>query len=1078
MEVFCRKCGKAVSVQPAPKATRAADGPDGASHNDSQNGSSQKESEEKARLRARTESLVKAAQAGDGDSFTQLYRLYYQKVYALARTTVKSDADAEDVLQVTFLKAWDNLEKLKKTGAFSTWIQRITLNQCYSLLRKKHADISIDDEDDNQEPIQLESDLMLPEVYAERSDLKTRLGKIIRELSAVQQQTITLYYYDGLPVENIAWIMDCGVNTVKSRLFLARKSIKTEIEEQERKSGQKFYGVTGIGLVPFGKLFLGQMEAASLSSTAAATLLKGIAAQIAGSEAKSVAGRSTAEKTAETVAKGAAKAGGNTTARAGAQTVAKTAGTASVKAGGGTAAKAVTAAVTKKVITGILAATLATGALTGGAVATVHAIHSRQEDREETDMVSIDSSDVFAEPNGMDPQEPSDASLIPGYPQIYLSKTEREAYEAYLELLKKEKVGIDNYIWQRGYTLFYDDDDEPIPLTDANRSRPVALCDVYGDDLPELIYVGDADKGQWNDQWGYSNDYEVNLHIVSYRDGRLITLYEDTWDGWGDSYNAYHLFQLRGSKDLYATSSNGDISEWDYVYRFTMGTDDRLHVHTVCYHYYEGEEDVLDDGEEKDSYYNEDRKITPEEYSNILCSLNDDTVTVLMYSYFHIDEFRSAVDRHGCIAMTCDDAIVYLSGLLNQDGLPEGQASEARLFNAYAAYREYLIPRMTGIENYVWQHGDWECFYDVDERTGRMIQLKEPWTDNARVIPRSVVLYDVYGDSVPELIYVGDVDSPNISSVSTLNVLTYEGGRIVSLYSGAWDKPEFEESVSAHSLLVRSDGTLIFYRGEGSTFDSLDHYEEFVLGEDGKLHREMALEHVYDEQGEGNDLPVIDTYYGRERVTISKEMYEAQLSQVVPRNSILLFDRYSYADFAMTAQEAVAYLADQLTASLPTIDYPNDLPTKFFFGSGVGAWGDYLEIRPDGTITGKSSDWDGGDSGPGYDSTYEYYAAYSCRFKDMKQINAYTYIFTVYDVASQFENGKVEIKDRIRYLYSDACPFHEDMKVTVYAKGTPVECIPKELWEMYEMAAAQQVYATMPSGILIYGSGSGGFFEG
>ncbi len=193
MEVFCRKCGKAVSVQPAPKATRAADGPDGASHNDSQNGSSQKESEEKARLRARTESLVKAAQAGDGDSFTQLYRLYYQKVYALARTTVKSDADAEDVLQVTFLKAWDNLEKLKKTGAFSTWIQRITLNQCYSLLRKKHADISIDDEDDNQEPIQLESDLMLPEVYAERSDLKTRLGKIIRELSAVQQQTITLY---------------------------------------------------------------------------------------------------------------------------------------------------------------------------------------------------------------------------------------------------------------------------------------------------------------------------------------------------------------------------------------------------------------------------------------------------------------------------------------------------------------------------------------------------------------------------------------------------------------------------------------------------------------------------------------------------------------------------------------------------------------------------------------------------------------------------------------------------------------------------------------------------------------------
>ena len=942
------------------------------------------------------------------------------------------------------------------------------MNQSYSLLRKRHIDISIDEDDEDAEPIQLESDLMLPEVYAERSDLRTRLGKIIRELSAVQQQTISLYYYDGLPVENIAWIMDCGVNTVKSRLFLARKSIKTEIEEQERKYGQKFYGITGIGLVPFGKLFLGQVEAQSLSRSAAAALLKSISAQIMGTAARQAAAGNAAAGAVKAAAKSAAKVGAK----------------AAVETGAETAAKAAAGVVTKKVITGILAAVLATGAVTGGTVAAVHAIQSRQEERTQISEVFTTPSDSFSDTQThvstapAEPHEPENGSLLQGEPEPRLSDTERAAYEAYLDLLKAEKVNIDNYIWQRGYTLFYDDAYEPLPLTDENRSRPVALCDVYGDTLPELIYMTAADEGQWDDRWGYYNDYEVYLCIVTYRDGRLITLYEDAWDGWGDSHTGYHLFRLQGNKDLYATFSIGDVSESDYVYRFIKESEDRLKILPVCYHYFEGEEDMLEPGEEADSYYHEERKITEEEYHSILRSLNDETATVLMYSYLHIDEFRDTVDRHGCIAMTADEAIASLTDLLQEDGRqPEEQVSDAELFNAYAAYREYLIPRMTGIENYVWQRSDWEYYYEVDEKTGRMILLRDPWTDDGRIIPRSVVFYDVYGDSLPELIYVGDVESPNISANSTLNVLTYKDGRIVSLYSGAWDKPEYEESVSAHSLLVRPDGTLVFYRGEGSTFDSRDYYEEFVLGEDGKLHREFALEHVYDEQGEDGDLPVIDAYYGRGRVVISKEEYKAQFSQVVPNNRTLLFDRYDYADFAMTAQEAVDYLADRLTASLPTIAYPDVLPTSFYFGSGVGASGDWIEIHKDGTIQFESHDWDGGDSGPGYDSTYIYYAVCSCRYRDMKKINAYTYIFTVYDIVPRYEDGKEEIKDGVRYIYSGYCPFSDGMRITLYAKDTPAASIPAELREMYESAAAARVNATMPCCTLIYGSGYKGFFE-
>jgi len=90
----------------------------------------------------------------------------------------------------------------------------------------------------------------LPSVYAERDDLRVRLGKIIESLSDVQKQTILLFYFDELKVEEIAYVMGCSVGTVKTRLFLARKTIKTEIEEKERVSGEKFYGISGVPLLP------------------------------------------------------------------------------------------------------------------------------------------------------------------------------------------------------------------------------------------------------------------------------------------------------------------------------------------------------------------------------------------------------------------------------------------------------------------------------------------------------------------------------------------------------------------------------------------------------------------------------------------------------------------------------------------------------------------------------------------------------------------------------------------------------------------------------------------------------------
>lgn len=221
--------------------------------------------------------LVIAAKNGDIECFEELYKLYYDKIYALALTIVKNSADAEDVLQVTFVKAWQNIEKLENVSAFNTWLQRIAINQCNSMLRKSNKqEYSINDEGDDGELLQIESDLMLPEQYAERDDLSIRLRAIIDELSVVQRETILLYYYNELSVEEIAQIMDCSEGTVKSRLFLARKAIKTEIEEQEKKTGEKFYGIAGVALIPFGGLFIREIKRIIISGNEAANIYSSI----------------------------------------------------------------------------------------------------------------------------------------------------------------------------------------------------------------------------------------------------------------------------------------------------------------------------------------------------------------------------------------------------------------------------------------------------------------------------------------------------------------------------------------------------------------------------------------------------------------------------------------------------------------------------------------------------------------------------------------------------------------------------------------------------------------------------------
>ena len=852
---FCRSCGAPVSQQKPeqPQQPNAA------------------QTDEKAELKRRTEILVIAAQGGDSESFAKLYKLYHQKVFALAKTTVKSDADAEDVLQTTFIKAWNHLDRLKDTSAFSTWIQRITLNQCYSLLRKQHATIPIDNDDEDSEPIQIESDLMLPEVYAEQNDLKKRLGKIIDELSDVQKQTITLYYFDGLPVENIAWIMDCSVNTVKSRLFLARKSIKTEIEEQERKSGQPFYGIVGLATIPFGQFFVAHVKASSLSQTAASALLKAIAGKISQSaSAAAKAGSSAAVKAGTSAAaKGAANAGAKTAAAAGTK--------AAAGAGAKTAA-AVGASVSKKVIAGIVAGTLAVGTVAGGTIAAIKIVEdSREKDAEGTSIVtegtipSVEASETFL---------PTDLQPVDSAPNGGLSAREREAYQAYLNVLTENRAGIDNYIWQKEY-LEFDGNGNLIGLDDNTLTRSVALCDICGDELPELIYIGDADAGYFDDNGYYCNDLTLYLNILTIRDGRAVSVYRDFWGYGNDDQVIYHLFHVSGDKSLYAFEQIVDDYLGNTYLRFDEVADGTLTPVTVAYLYEDFEDDSPETDEECEYRDESGKRISKQEYQAIVSDLESRVDSVLMYSWL-----PDSALKNSCPAKTCGEMIAYLSGLL------DATAENAYLAEPYRAYRNELTGNKTSIKSYQWYP---DCF-GVD-------LVQEP--DH---LQRAVVLHDLDRDGMPELLYICDQESDEFDI--ELRILSYRNGKAEPVYT---DKSLVGELGNYAYFQLRGDSDLYcnyreddVYRDLTGTYSMLylnDYYKLDFTSSDG-----WSDPFLSDNE---DNIGTSHTYLS-DGQKIDRATFEAIERELLAQKEICLMQGWRFKDRsrcpAMTYDEQLAYL--------------------------------------------------------------------------------------------------------------------------------------------------------------------------
>jgi RNA polymerase sigma-70 factor (ECF subfamily) len=159
--------------------------------------------------------LVEAAQNGDLESFGELYRRYYSAMAALAYSTLCDKELADDAAQETFVAACSRIVNLKSKDKFGAWLAGICRNISHQMLRnlKKQPRTLKDESASASSPRDT------------NGDIQAVIEQALRDLEESERELIVLRYYDNLPYERIAEVLDISVQAVNGRLIRTKRKI-------------------------------------------------------------------------------------------------------------------------------------------------------------------------------------------------------------------------------------------------------------------------------------------------------------------------------------------------------------------------------------------------------------------------------------------------------------------------------------------------------------------------------------------------------------------------------------------------------------------------------------------------------------------------------------------------------------------------------------------------------------------------------------------------------------------------------------------------------------------------------------
>lgn len=180
--------------------------------------------------------LIRRAVAGEVEAVREIIKSHNQRLYRLVRAVVRSNADAEDVLQDAYLRAFGSLDSFHGEASLSTWLSRIALNAALMHLRaqkrRKRAVTAVGPAAAEVIPFPVASSTADPERIMAQRQLLQLVEEVTDALPGAFRLVFVARIIEGLSVEETAVLLDLPPATVKTRLHRARKLIRTRLEEQ------------------------------------------------------------------------------------------------------------------------------------------------------------------------------------------------------------------------------------------------------------------------------------------------------------------------------------------------------------------------------------------------------------------------------------------------------------------------------------------------------------------------------------------------------------------------------------------------------------------------------------------------------------------------------------------------------------------------------------------------------------------------------------------------------------------------------------------------------------------------------
>lgn len=178
-------------------------------------------------LEEKLEELIEKAKKGDTEAYVMLIQLIEKDLYCIASVKLNNIEDINDAIQETMLNSFKNIQKLKDSKAFKSWIIKILLNECKKIYARKYKIKTL-----------FEKLIKTEDTSKYNDDIRDVEGKIdfdiiIKQLNDDDQLIITLYYLKDFSITEISDILNIKYNTVKTKILRAKEKIRDIVEKED-----------------------------------------------------------------------------------------------------------------------------------------------------------------------------------------------------------------------------------------------------------------------------------------------------------------------------------------------------------------------------------------------------------------------------------------------------------------------------------------------------------------------------------------------------------------------------------------------------------------------------------------------------------------------------------------------------------------------------------------------------------------------------------------------------------------------------------------------------------------------------